>query len=190
MKNPWLIVTGLFSVALAIVLFCVIFGSYTSMLRSKNRINTGKDLMVSACMDQLDLIPKLVSRAPETIPPGVISRIEENAGQIQAILTRFQASDAPLDPELVTAFEATQALLAKDMDSLTAAMGKNHTLSTEMTDLYMKIIYSAKRYNKEAAYFKMRKNVFPGFLTAGWFNLDHLEFPMIDLTCFAPWELQ
>ncbi|MEE4363083.1 MAG: hypothetical protein V2J08_04070 [Desulfotignum sp.] len=190
MKKPWLIVTGLFSVALAIVLFCVIFGSYTSMLRSKNRINTGKNIMVTACMDQLHLAHQLVSQAPETIPSQEIFRIEENTNQIQTILTRFQASDAPLEPDLVTAFEDTQARLAKDMDNLTTAMGKNHTLSTEMADLYLKIIYAAKRYNKEAAYFKNRKNVFPGFLTAKWFNLDHLDFPRIDLTCFAPWGLQ
>ena len=190
MKKPWLIVTGLFSVALAIVLFCVIFGSYTSMLRSKNRINTGKKFMVAACMDQLPLAHQLVSQAPDTIPGGKISRMEENARQIQTILTRFQASDAPLDPDLVTAFEDTQARLAKDMDSLTTAMGKNHSLSTEMADLYLKTIYAAKRYNKEAAYFKNRKNVFPGFLTARWFNIDHLDFPLIDLTCFAPWGLK
>ncbi|MCF8092961.1 MAG: hypothetical protein K9K40_10945 [Desulfotignum sp.] len=190
MKKPWLIAAGLCSVALAIVLFCVIFGSYTSMLRSKNRINAGKDLMVAACMDQLDLVPELVSKSPENIPGPKISQIKENVTQIQAILTRFQASDAPLAPDLVAAFEDTQARLAKDMDSLTAAIGKTHPLSTKMEDLYLKTIYSARRYNKEAAYFKRRKSIFPGFLTARWFNIDHLDFPLIDLTCFAPWGLK
>ncbi len=190
MKKPWLTFAGLCCVVLAIVLISVIFGSYTSMLRSKNRINTGKNLMVTACMEQLHLVPQLVSRAPETIPGQEISRIKENTKQIQAILTRFQASDAPLEPDLVTAFEDTQARLARDMDSLTAAIGKNHPLSTQMADLYLKTIYAAKRYNKEAAYFKKRKSIFPGFLTARWFNLDHLDFPLIDVTCFAPWGLQ
>ena len=190
MKKPWLIFAGLCSVALAIVLFCVIFGSYTSMLRSKNRINAGKDLVVSACRDQLDLVPKLVSLATESIPPQEISQIEENARQIQAILTQFQASDAPLDPDLVAAFEDTQNRLAEDMESITTAIGKNHLLSEEMADLYLQTIYSARRYNKEAAYFNTRKTVFPGFLTAKWFNLDHLNFPLIDLTCFAPWGLK
>ena len=190
MKKPWLIFAGLCSVALSIVLFCVILGSYTSMLRSKNRINAGKDLMVAACRDQLGLIPELVSRATQTISPEKISQIEEDTKQIQAILTRFQASDAPLAPDLVAAFEDTQARLAKRMDSLTAAMGKDHSVSTEMADLYLKTIYAARRYNKEAAYFTNRKTVFPGFLTASWFNLDHLEFPLIDVTCFAPWGLK
>lgn len=190
MKKPWLIFAGLCSVALSIVLFCVIFGSYTSMLRSKNRINAGKNLMVTACMDQLHLVTKLVSKAPETIAGQEISRIEENARQLQAILTRFQASDAPIDPDLVAAFEDTQGRLAKTMDSLTAEMGKEHPLSTEMADLYLNTIYSTRRYNKEAAYFKKRKTVFPGFFTSRWFNLDHLEFPLIDVTCFAPWGLK
>jgi len=185
MKKPWLIFAGLCAVVLAIVLVCVIFGSYTSMLRSKNRINAAKNLMVTACMEQLNLVGQLVSRAPETIQE--IPRIKENTQQIQIILTRFQASDAPLAPDLVTAFEDSQARLAKDMDNLTAAMGKNHSLSTEMADLYLKTIYAAGRYNKEAAYFQRRKTVFPGFLTAKWFNLDNLDFPMVDMTCFAPW---
>ncbi|HKJ98791.1 MAG TPA: hypothetical protein VJ959_07715 [Desulfotignum sp.] len=190
MKKPWLIFAGLCSVALSIVLFCVILGSYTSMLRSKNRINATKDLMVTACSDQLDLIPELVSQAPKSVSPEKISQIEENARQIQTILTRFQASDAPLDPDLVAAFEDTQAHLAEDMDSLTTAMKKNHPLSKKMADLYLKTIYSARRYNKEAAYFNNRKTVFPGFLTARWFNLDHLNFPLIDVQCFAPWGMK
>ncbi len=35
MKKPWLTFAGLCSVVFAIVVICVIFGSYTSMLRSK-----------------------------------------------------------------------------------------------------------------------------------------------------------
>ena len=190
MNKPWLIFAGLCAVVLAIVMLCVIFGSYTSMLRSKNRINTGKDLMVAACHDQLDLVLKMASRVPENIDGQVLSRIQDTAGQIQPILIGFQASDAPLAPNLVTAFENAQALLAKDLDILAREIGDTHPLIREMSDLYLKTIYSAKRYNREAAYFHTRKTVFPGIFTAGWFNLDELDFPQIDLTCFDPWGLK
>jgi len=190
MKKPWLTFAGLCSIVLAIVLLCVIFGSYTSMLRSKSRINTGKNLLVQACLDQLDRVPQLVSLAPETFSNEAVFRIKDTAQQLQKVLTLFQAAEGPLDPDLVASFENTQAGLAKDLDVLTTAIGKHHALSKEMNDLYLKTIYSAKRYNKEARYFATRKTVFPGFLTARWFHLDMLDFPRIDLECFTPWGLQ
>ncbi|MFU8768628.1 MAG: hypothetical protein ACNA7H_02740 [Desulfotignum sp.] len=190
MKKPWLIFAGLCAVVLAIVMFSVIFGSYTSMLRSKNRINTGKDLMVAACHDQLDLVLEMASLVPDGIDTQVLSRIHDTAGQIQPILAGFQASDAPLTPDLVTAFEDAQSRLAKDLDILARDIGQTHPLIQEMSTLYLKTIYAAKRYNREAAYFHTRKTVFPGIFTARWFNLDALHFPQIDLTCFDPWGLK
>ncbi|MCA1788259.1 MAG: hypothetical protein LC657_19965, partial [Desulfobacteraceae bacterium] len=103
MKKPWLTFAGLCSVVLVIVLLSIIFGSYTSMLRSKNRVNTGKNLMAQACQDQLNLVPKLVSQAPETFPDEAVSRMHDTAQQLQKILDSFQATKAPLDPDLVAA---------------------------------------------------------------------------------------
>jgi LemA protein len=190
MKKPWLTFAGLCSVVLAIVVVCVIFGSYTSMLRSKNRIHAAKNLMVTACQDQLDLIPELLSLAPETTPEPVLSRIRDAGKQIQAVLIRFQSSDSPLDPDRVAVFEQAQSCLAKDLDSLARHIGTAHPRIQEITDLYLKTIYAAKRYNKEVTYFHSRKKVFPGMFTAGWFNLDTLQFPKIDPTCFDPWGLK
>jgi hypothetical protein len=189
-KNPWLIFAGLCSVVLAIVMISVIFGSYTSMLRSKNRIQTGKDLMVKACMAQLEKIPELTALAPKPHNGQTLSRINDQVEQIQALLTRFQTSEAPLDPDLVARFEGTQSGLAKDLDILTRQIGTTHPRVREMADLYLKTIYAASRYNKEAVYFNTRKTVFPGMFTAGWFNLHELNFPRIDLTCFDPWGMK
>jgi LemA protein len=189
-KNPWLIFAGLCSVVLAIVMVSVIFGSYTSMLRSKNRIQTGKEFMVQACMAQLERIPDLTALAPDPFDGQTLSRIDDQVEQLQTLLARFQTSNAPLDPDLVARFEDTQFLLAKDLDILTRQIGTTHPRVREMADLYLKTIYTAKRYNNEAAYFNTRKTVFPGMFTAGWFNLDKLNFPRIDLTCFEPWGMK
>jgi LemA protein len=190
MKHPWLTFTGLCAVMLAIVMICVIFGSYTSMLRSKNRIQATKDLMVMTCRDQLSLIPALLSLAPEATPEPVLSRIGDASEQIQELLIRFQSSDTPLDPDLVMVFEQAQSRLAKDLDILTRDIGTSHPRVRELTDQYLKTIYAAKRYNKEVAYFHSRKQVFPGRFTAGWFNLDTLRFPEIDPVSFEPWGLK
>jgi hypothetical protein len=189
-KNPWLVFTGLCSVVLVIVMISVIFGSYTSMLRSKNRIQTGKALMVDACLAQLEKIPELVALAPDPFDGQTLSRIDDQAAQLHTLLAGFQSLDAPLDPELVARFEDTQSRLAKDLHILTRQIGTTHPRVREMADLYLKTIYAAKRYNKETAYFNNRKTVFPGMFTAGWFNLDELDFPRIDLTCFDPWGMK
>lgn len=190
MKKPWLTFAGLCSVVFAIVVICVIFGSYTSMLRSKNRIRAAKDLTVSACRNQLHLIPELLSLAPDINNEPVRSRIGDTTEQLQTLLSRFQNSEAPLDPDLVTEFEQAQSSLAKDLDILTRDIGTAHPRVLEMVNLYLNAIYAAKRYNKEVAYFHTRKKVFPGMFTAGWFNLDILHFPQIDPTCFDPWGLK
>lgn len=95
MKKPWLTFAGLCSVVFAIVVICVIFGSYTSMLRSKNRIRAAKDLTVSACRNQLHLIPELLSLAPDINNEPVRSRIGDTTEQLQTLLSRFRIQRPP-----------------------------------------------------------------------------------------------
>lgn len=188
-KNPWLIFAGLCSVVLAIVMICVIFGSYTSMLRSKNRVHKGKELMIMACENQLDRIPGMVALATGDDLAPVRSRIHDTIEEIRTLLDQFRTPDTPLDPELLRMFEQAQSRLAKDLDALAREIGTPHPRVQETADRYLKTIYAARRYNTEAAYFDSRKKVFPGMFTSEWFNLDTLQFPKIDLTCFDPWGL-
>jgi LemA protein len=190
MKKPWLIFAGLCTVVLAIVMICVIFGSYTSMLRSKNRVQTGKGLMITACENQLEKIPGLLSLAPGTDTAPIVSRIQDTMEQIRPLLARFQTSDTPLDPDLISLFEQAQSRLAEDLDTLARDIGTSHPRVQELTDLYLNTIYAAGRYNKEVTYFHGRKKLFPGMFTAKWFHLDDLHFPLIDITCFDPWGLK
>ncbi len=190
MKKPWLIFAGLCAVVLAIVMICVIFGSYTSMLRSKNRVQTGKDLMITAFEDQLDQIPDLLSAASGMDTASNISRIHDIMEQIRTLLLRFQASDAPLDPERVSMFEQAQSRLAEDLDALAREIGTSHPRVQETAAQYLKTIYAVRQYNREAAYFDRRKKVFPGMFTAKWFDLNHLQYPVIEISCFDPWGLK
>ncbi|MGM0394787.1 MAG: hypothetical protein ACQEQ5_10155 [Thermodesulfobacteriota bacterium] len=190
MKHPWLTFTGLCAIVLAIVMVCVIFGSYTSMLRSKNRVHKGKELMIMACENQLDQIPGLVALAKGDDAAPVRSRIHDTIEQIRTLLDQFRTSDTPLDPDLVRIFEQAQSRLAKDLDALARAIGTAHPRVQETADRYLETIYAARRYNKEAVYFDNRKKVFPGMFTSEWFNLGSLQFPKIDLTCFDPWGLK
>jgi len=190
MKHPWLTFTGLCAVVLAIVMICVVFGSYTSMLRSKSRVHGAENLIITACRNQLSLIPELLALAPGSVEKSVRSRIGDASEQLQTVLTRFEASETPLDPDLVAEFEKTHSRLAIDLDILARHIGTAHPRVREMADLYLKTIYAARRYNKEVTYFHNRKKVFPGMFTAGWFNLDTLNFPEIDPGSFDPWGLK
>jgi LemA protein len=190
MKHPWLTFAGLCAVVLAIVMTCVIFGSYTSMLRSKNRAHKGKELMIMACENQLDQIPGLVALSSGDDMAPVRSRINGTIEQIRTLLDQFRKADIPLDSDLIRLFEQAQSRLAKDLDALARRIGATHPRVKETADRYLKTIYAARRYNKEAVYFDSRKKVFPGMFTSVWFNLDSLQFPKIDLTCFDPWGLK
>lgn len=190
MKKPWLIFAGLCTVVFAIVMICVIFGSYTSMLRSKNRVQAGKGLMITACENQLEQIPDLLSLAPGTGAAPSVSRIHGTMEQIRTLLARFQTSDIPLDPNLVSVFEQAQSRLAKDLDTLARNIGTSHPRVQETANQYLKTIYAVRQYNREAAYFDSRKKVFPGMFTAKWFHLNDLHYPVIDISCFDPWGLK
>jgi LemA protein len=190
MKKPWLIFAGLCAVVFAIVMSCVIFGSYTSMLRSKNRVHAAKDQMITAFENQLDQIPALLSQAPGTDAAPARSRIHDTMEQIRTLLIRLQTPDTPLDPDLVPVFEQAQSRLAKDLDDLARGSGTSHPRVQELKALYLETIYAARLYNREVAYFDSREKVFPGMFTAKWFHLDDLHFPLIDITCFDPWGLK
>ena len=190
MKHPWLTFAGLCAVVLAIVMTCVIFGSYTSMLRSKNRVHKGKELMIMACENQLDQIPGLVALGSGDDMEPVRSRIHDTIEQIRTLLDQFRKPDIPLDSDLIPIFEQAQSRLAQDLDALARGMGTRHPRVQETAARFLKTFLGARRYNKEAVYFDSRKKVFPGMFTSEWFNLDTLEFPKIDLTCFEPWGLK
>ncbi len=185
MKKPWLTFAGLCAVVLAIVMICVIFGSYTSMLRSKNRVNTARTMLATDCMAELDLVPVLLSRTQDNLDPGMISRITANAEQAKKTVSWFQSPDSPPDEGQFLEFEAVQTRLAADIQAMVQALDQD-SLAKTAADLRQKTIYSAKRYNREVQYFTTRKSIFPGFLTARWFNLDKVSFPEIDINCFLP----
>ena len=151
------------------------------------------------------MAPDSLPTAPEPGPepsdaPATPGHAEAGAGVVygrdqllqthRALLDRFRTPDTPLDPDLVRMFEQAQSRLAKDLDTLAREIGTTHPRVQELSDRYLEAMYAARRYNKEAAYFAKRKKVFPGMFTSKWFHLDHLHFPLIDITCFDPWGLK
>lgn len=185
MKKEWYTLAGICSVVIGIVMFCVIMGGYTSLLRAKNRINAAKGMITDECRKQLELIPDLVSLARGTAAPELIDRIEKSTREIPSVLSDLTASEAPTESELMTAFETLLSRLSQDTTELFQAIKQPNERVTAYAEQVQKTAYIAKRYNKEAHYFNHRKTIFPGFIVAKIFNLEKLHFPEIAVAVFG-----
>ncbi len=193
MKHGWLMLTGVCAVVSGIVLFCVVAGGYTSLLRAKNRINTAKSLLAQECIKRSGLVRDLVAMAAPVLSPEVFNTLKKQDALAMSILNEADQIKVPLSPGQVNEIEASQHQLSRqiffvigEMEQVQSIKDANsfRDLSRAIKDQTQIVIYTTKRYNKEAVYFNTRKQVFPGFLVARWFGLDQMTFPQIPVRIF------
>ena len=185
---------GICSIVIAIVLFCVIMGSYSSLTRAKGRVNKGKSLLISECEKRSGMLKELIAMAEAGMDEGGLNPILENEKKCASVLERMSAQPLPLDPDLIRDFNATQARMTRDISLLLFKLKENSAQaeSQKSKDLFTAVKthqdileLAARRHNKAARYFNQRKDVFPGFLVAKWFHLSHLTFPEVDAEIFT-----
>ncbi|HCY88538.1 MAG TPA: hypothetical protein DHV36_25610 [Desulfobacteraceae bacterium] len=198
MKSPWVTFAGICSLVFGIVIFSVIFGGYSSLLRSQNRIYTAKNQLVTQCREQLGLIEDLPGAQMDALPLDTMTRLNEATGKIKRILDAIETSKEPLEPNLVNDFELAQIQVNQSIALAADQMGTGEenkdSPSNQGTAAFKKRSYEletavfimGKRYNKEARYFNTRTMVFPGFLIARLFGLDRIKFPELDVRRLAP----
>ena len=193
-KKPWMMFAAICAIVMGIVLFCVIMGSYSSLLRAKGRINKGKSLLIAECEKRTGTLEALTAMAGESLEPKLLDTMVENGKKCPAILNRMEETKLPLEPELVLAFHTTQGRLSQDISFLIRKLNQNSVIgeSKEFKDLkeavktHQDILdLATRRYNKQVRYFNQRKLVFPGFLIANWFHLDQWTFPELDPEIFT-----
>jgi len=208
MKRPWLSVAAFCAVFFGIILFCVIFGGYSSQYRAQNRTEAAKELLALDCKKRLELLPELVSMARKTgalefIDPFNLDKVHldqvtETARTASDILTRVH-SKGPLEKELVLDFEQSQVELSRKIACLIKGIKDHETLkaSPDFIDLEKKftefesaVFADTHRYNREAHYFNTRKEIFPGFLIARLFGLEETFFPEITASLFTPQKIR
>ncbi|MCG8616764.1 MAG: LemA family protein [Desulfobacterales bacterium] len=194
MKNPWVTLAGICSLVFGIVIFSVIFGGYSSLLRSQNRIHAVKNQLVMQCREQLDFTEAIPQPLAASLTSETSTRLNDAVRQIDGLLSAIESTEDPLDPDLVAAFEAGQVALnqaiagvAEQFDSEKETSGDS-AFRKRSRELELAVFIMSKRYNKEARYFNTRTTVFPGFLIARLFDLDHKKFPEIDVQQLAPSE--
>lgn len=192
MKKPWMMFAGICAIVMGIVLICVIMGSYSSLLRAKDRIDQGKSLLILECETRAGMFQALTAKAGETMDPGMLDPILENEKQAARVLA--QMKEIQIHPDLVQDFNASQGRLSQDIFQVIlqvnkgSAGGSSESVPDRVNALetHQEVLrLAALRYNKAVRYFIERKSVFPGFLVAKWFHLDELSFPEVDPGVFS-----
>ena len=133
MKKPWLNFVGICSLVFAIVIFCVIFGGYSSLLRSQNRINAAKNYLADQSLIQLDQIDSLLA----LVPPGedMAKTLNQTADKTNMIISKIKEAEMALQ---------------KEHEHLVRAMAEINTLSG-----LLPICASCKRIRDDKGYWNL-----------------------------------
>lgn len=199
MERPLRSLTVFCVVFFGIILFCVVLGGYTNLLRTKNRIVTEKELVVTQCQKRINLLPDLITIAENAPSAGngisaKIAKLKDTAKQAEAIQSRIK-STTPSEQELIQAFEQSQvnlgqaiSLLITDLKNIDTANNLPDVLALEkgFQQLGISVWVTSNRYNKEARYFNDKKDMFPGSLSAKIFGLGKTRFFEITASLFKP----
>lgn len=209
MKRPLLSLSVFCVVFFGIIIFCVIFGGYSSLYRAQNRIGAAKQLVTDECQKQLDLLPELVDMVRKTdsfngidsnLNQANLDQIRQTALEAKTILTQIDSRETtPLEKKLILNFEESQVKLSREIIGLITGLKKDDSLKSspafiglekEFNDLEITVFYNSHKYNKEARYFNTRKSLFPGFFVAKLFGLDKVHFFEITASLFTPEKLR
>jgi hypothetical protein len=213
MKRPLLSLSIFSAVFLGIILFSVIFGSYSSLYRAQNRARDAKIMVTVECQKQLDLLPDLMAMVRKTdsfnrlpnnsnqtlLDQTKLDQLEQTALKTKALLTRINSVTTPLEKDLISAFERSQVQLSREIIDLVIGLKKEEKvkntqalidLEKKFNDLEITVFYHSHQYNKEARYFNIRKSIFPGFFIAKLFKLEKTHIYEINTDLFKPEKLR
>ncbi len=194
MQNSSLSAFALASIATAIVLFCVIFGGYTSFYRSQNRIEDSKTALMESCRERMLLLPALsgfLERVNPDIPPPMGHPLEK----ANALLMDVLQQKRPLEEKMTKEFENSQTGLTMQIKDifvrLKAVSGPNNPAETEaLRQKFFKAqdnLYVAKeKYNYEVSYFNRRVRSFPVSLIAKLFGFHEIVYYPFSDQAFLP----
>lgn len=182
-------------VFMGIVLFCVVFGGYTSFYRSQNRIQASQIFLTDACKKRQDLVPGLVEMTEKTLLQTEGQKIHKAANTAGLVLEQVIASSSPVDKDLIKEFERTQKELTDQLkrllSQLDAAVDKKNIqhyndLKNQFIASQNQLFVAKKHYNDEVNYFKARKAAFFPSMFARLFGFNKIEYTDISRTLFLP----
>jgi LemA protein len=194
MQNSSLSALALASIATAIVLFCVIFGGYTSFYRSQNRIEDSKTALVESCRERMLLLPAL-SGFLERVSPDIPPPMDQPLEKANALLMGVLQQERPLGEEMTKEFESSQTGLTMQIKGIFARLKdisgpKNLEEIESLRQKFFKAqdnLYVAReKYNYEITYFNRRVQSFPVSLIAKLFGFHEIIYYPFSDQAFLP----
>jgi len=194
MQNPLLKLFAFCSIAAAIVLFCVIFGGYTSFYRSQNRIEDSKSALVESCRERLLLLPEL-SSVMERVSPDMPPDMNQSLEKARVILGNVLQQKHPLDQEMTTEFERSQTGLTMQIKEMLArlkdvsepeGMKEIEALKQKFFKAQDNLYVAGDQYNYEISYFNGRVQSFPVSLIAKLFGFHKIIYYPFSDQAFLP----
>lgn len=194
MQNSSLSAFALASIAAAIVLFCVIFGGYTSFYRSQNRIEDSKTALVESCRERMLLLPVL-SGFLERVSPDMPPAMNQSQEKANDLLMDVLQQKLPLEEKTTTEFENSQTGLTIQIKEILARLKdmsdpKNLEEAESLRQKFFKAqdnLHVAKeKYNYEVSYFNRRVRSFPVSLIAKLFGFHEIIYYPFSDQAFLP----
>ncbi len=184
MLNPWVKIAAICSVLMGIVLFCVIFGGYSSLYRAQNRIETSKEFLTNVCQVRLNFLPQLSDTIKTSENKKIVAELHHTSENTQKILQQIISTKTPLNNALTLQLETSQQALTLHLANLLLqldqSMDKNNNpfqaIKKQLFLAQNTLFVSKRRYNKEITYFNTRTTAFPGVLIAKLFGFNKIKY--------------
>ncbi|MDA8136340.1 MAG: LemA family protein [Desulfobacteraceae bacterium] len=194
MQNPLLKFFAFCSIAAVIVLFCVVFGGYTSFYRSQNRIEDSKSALVESCRERLLLLPEL-SNVMEKVSPDLPPDMNHSLEKARVILGNVLQQKGPLEEKMTKDFENSQTGLTMQIKEIFArlkdvsepeGMKEIEALKQKFFKAQDNLYVAGDQYNYEVSYFNGRVNSFPVSLIAKLFGFHDIRYYPFSDQAFLP----
>jgi LemA protein len=194
MQNSSLSAFALAFIATAIVLFCVVFGGYTSFYRSQNRIESSKTALVESCLERLLLLPAL-SGILERVSPDMPAPMDQYLEKSNSLLSDILQQKHALEEKTIKEFESSQTDLTMQIKEIFARLKIVSELKSiaeieSVRQKFFKVqddLYVAKeRYNYEVSYFNRRVQSIPVSLIAKLFGFHEIIYHPFSDQAFLP----
>ncbi|MBU1193908.1 MAG: LemA family protein [Proteobacteria bacterium] len=188
MDRPVFNLAALCTITLSIILFCVIAGGYSSFARAQARIKEASSFLTEACEKRLVLFNELVELTDQTKVLRTKSAMTQSSRNAQNILHKMISQAPPVDRQLIAEFEISQNRISQQLITLLhqieTAPGNTDPeriahLKKELNAVQDAIFVARKHYNTETGYFNTRTQMFPGFLIAKLFGLNHIRYTQL-----------
>ena len=184
MLNPWVKIAAICSVLMGIVLFCVIFGGYSSLYRAQNRIKASKEYLTNVCQVRLNFLPQLSDTIKTSEHKKTVAELQHIGENTQKALQQIISTKTPLNNALTLQLETSQQALTLHLANLFLQLDQsmdkdNNPFQAIKKQLFLAqntLFVSKRRYNKEITYFNTRTTAFPGVLIAKLFGFNKIKY--------------